>query len=123
MKKLFILLLCVCAASASWFPPNDDVTCGFTRADALACAMKHGDQNHDNMLTQSEITRAMNTLVPRYIRVLAWFKGIDLKRTLKDCDYNGDGVLTPRDWEMSKKTCMPRQQDLCKFKWFCDQAN
>lgn len=106
----------------SFFPPFHDKNCGFTRNDALQCALEHGDINHDGKLTQSEMHHAMETLVPKYIRTLAWFGGINIERVLKDCDYNKDGVLTPRDWEMSVKKCMPKQENLCEFKWFCDNA-
>jgi len=84
--------------------------------------MKYADANHDNRLDQTELENAKSVFVPWYLRVAAWFKGIDLTRILKDCDYDKDGVLTPHDWELSKKTCMPKQENLCKFKWFCDYA-
>ena len=124
MKHFYLFCLVIGLAMAgSWFPPDNDKSCKFTRADALSCAMRNGDTNRDGRLDRDEIAHALATMVPGYIRVAAWFKGVDLARALTDCDYNKDGVITPRDWELATKTCMPRQEDLCKFKWFCDRVN
>ncbi|MDB9801148.1 hypothetical protein OAB94_02100 [Flavobacteriaceae bacterium] len=124
MIKLILIgfIFMVVTVNCSWFPPNNDTSCEYTRADALACIEKYGDLDKDTKLTNNEINHAISALVPMYIRVGAFFKGINLNRVMKDCDYDHDGVLTPRDWELSKKTCMPRKQDLCKFKWFCDNV-
>jgi len=120
---LFLIFVFFGLCSANyWRPPTDDKSCGFTRDDALACALKYGDTNHDGKLDQRELANAKYIFVPRYLRLLAWIKGIDLSRILKDCDYDKDGVLTPRDWQQSKDTCMPKQENLCQFKWFCDYA-
>ena len=122
--KVIILLFAVFAISVAWpFPPLHDETCKYTRMDALRCALKYGDQNKDNVLTVDEIQHALDTLVPWYIRDAPEFlTHVGVDRILNDCDFNKDGVLTPRDWELSVKTCMPKQQDLCQFKWFCDRA-
>jgi len=120
---LIFLLVSVAGCFASWFPPTHDKNCGFTRDDALQCALKYGDINHDQRLTVNELDRALDVLVPGYIRHLpAFLTGIDAARVLRDCDYDKDGALTPHDWEMSQKTCMPKQENLCQFKWFCDYA-
>ena len=121
MKVLLVLIL-VAGALAWPVPPLNDDTCKFTRKDALKCAHNHGDNNRNQSLTLEEINTALDTLVPWWIRKLpSILTGVDAARVMRDCDYNKDGVLTPRDWEMATETCMPRQQDLCKFKWFCDR--
>lgn len=112
--KLFIVLVALIAVAQC---------CGFTRDDALNCVLKYGDTNKDGELTEEEIKHALDTLVPSYIKPVLWIKGVNAKRVLKDCDYDKNGILTPRDWEMSKKTCMPTQQNLCYFKFFCDRAS
>ena len=123
-RVFFIFLLTIAAVTCSWlFPPTSDNKCGFTRGDALNCVIRHGDLNHDGQLTRDEIRHALNTLVPGYIKPLSWFAGMTMTRIMKDCDVDGNGVLTPRDWEMSKKTCMPTQETLCMLKWFCDRAD
>jgi len=121
-----VILLCLCvswslAGSLSWRPPDNDSTCKFTRSDALACALKYGDIDNDGKLSKPEVERLFKKLIPDYLKLPAWLEGDGADRTMKDCDYNQDGVLTPRDWELSVKTCMPKQKDLCKFKWFCDR--
>ena len=122
-KTLFILLAAIIVTvNSSRFPPLHDSECGFTRSDALACTMKYGDLNHDNKLTADELDHALKTLVPWYLKPLKWIGGVTAARTMKDCDYNGDGVLTPRDWKLSAETCMPTQENLCAYKWFCDRA-
>ena len=116
--KILVFFVLVAVASCSWFehPPLFDRKCGFTRKDALQCVLDHGDINHDGKLTKAELEHILDVLAPK----AKWL--VNIKRTMKDCDYNKDGVLSPRDWKLSNKTCMPKQRHLCTFKWFCDRA-
>lgn len=124
MIKLFIFFcFAIIVVNGSVFPPLHDKTCGYTRDNAFNCALKWGDLNHDKVLSQSEIKHALGALVPWYVRAVTWFSGMSLERSLQDCDYDKNGVLTAHDWKMSESTCMPRQEDLCTFKWFCDRLD
>jgi len=124
---LFIIVFTVSTTHClSWFPPLWDTKCGFTRSDALACVLKYGDINNDEKLTPKEIGRALDKLVPGWIKELSWFTHVTVKQTMKDCDYNKDGVITPSDWDMDgkqeKPKCIPTKKHLCTFEWFCKNA-
>ena len=130
MIKTFLLIsLIIVVHCSSWFPSISDNKCKFTRSDALTCAIKYGDLNNDQRLTQNEVKHALDTLIPSYLNNVAfrWISGLSPAGVMKDCDYNKDGVITPRDWELDgkqeKPKCMPTQENLCTFKWFCDYAN
>ena len=127
MKVLLFVIICIVSAQClSWFPPLYTSRCDFTRSDALACVLKYGDLNHDDRLTPKEIGHALDVLVPGWIKKLSWFTGVTVKQTMKDCDFNKDGVITPSDWSLDgkqkKPTCMPKQSNLCTFQWFCQHA-
>ncbi len=118
---LIVALVVITVNCTSWFPPRHDKKCGYTRSDALACVLEYGDLNHDGKLTVDELDHALDALVPSYLKTLKWVGIVSVKKIMKDCDYDKNGILTPRDWQLSNKTCMPKQEDLCKFKWFCDR--
>ena len=123
IRNTLALLALVVLASAwrpSWIPPLSDDTCGFSRADGLACLRAHVDANHDDRITSDELSVAIANYLPAYLRALSWFAGTD--KALRDCDANGDGVLTPSDWNTVSATCMPTQATLCTLQWLCSRA-
>ena len=101
-------------------PPLSDDTCGFTRSDALQCMRKYVDSDHNDRITTAELEESITKYAPAWMRALSWFVGVE--RVMEDCDYNEDGVLTPRDLELSTEKCFPKQENLCTFEWFCNRA-
>jgi hypothetical protein len=123
--KLF-LVLCLFGSLAvawrpSWVPPIWDESCTFGRNDAFACITKYIDVSPKNdQITKSEIDAAIATYAPAYVRALSWFVGTE--KVFSSCDYNKDGVLTPRDWKLSGEHCLPHKRNLCTMQWFCNRA-
>lgn len=121
--RLICLVLCalvaVPAANArSWFPPFRDGSCGFTRAAAYECIQHFGDTNKDGVISEAELEGAISSFVPWGLRWL-----VSVRQVMHDCDYDGNGVLTARDWMLSQRTCLPTAANLCTMQWFCERAS
>lgn len=103
-------------------------TCGYTRADGLACIARYVDVNHDKEISPWEFERAKARYLPTQARLVAWAAhkmgyDITIKDVLNGCDVAPkDGHLTLSDWEGGAKTCLPGKGDLCKLKTVCDIA-
>lgn len=118
--KLFFLLF-VSLAAASWFPPMSDESCAFTRDDTFKCLEKYVDTNpHDQQITNAEIDAALSKYLPTYLKPVLWWIGTD--GIMKDCDYDKNGVITPRDWMLAQHTCLAEKKNQCTMAWFCDRA-
>lgn len=118
MKFLIIIFALVLVVKGSWFPPSNDVSCGLSRADLWNKLIKYGDKNHNGVLEQVEIQTALDTLVPTYIKVLSWMKGMSVTHALDKCDFDKNGIITPHDYEMTKETCFNNLRDRCAMNWF-----
>ena len=103
-------------------------TCGFTRADGLACIARYVDVNHDKEISPWEFERAKHKYLPTQARLAAWAAhkfgyDITIDDVMNGCDVAPkDGHLTLSDWEGGAKTCLPGKGDLCKLKTVCDIA-
>ena len=107
--------------SGSWFPPIHSKDCTFERPDSYACLKEYVDVNpKDDQITRQEIDEALKKYLPMYLRPVLWWA--DLKSVMDSCDVDKNGVITPRDWEMSSKTCFPIKESQCTVQWFCDRA-
>jgi hypothetical protein len=143
MRFLIAILVAIPCVSANWwswtrnavtrwgteamgFDAGD--TCGYTRADGLACIARYVDVNHDKEISAAEFERAKARYLPTQARLVAWAAhkmgyDITLKDVLNGCDVAPkDGHLTLSDWEGGAKTCLPGKGDLCKLKTVCDIA-
>lgn len=107
--------------ASSWWPPTSDTSCSYTRDDSFNCLKKYIDINpKNNEITQDEINAGVKKYLPTYLRPMFWWIGSD--KIMNDCDYDKNGVITPRDWIMSKDTCFPAKKDQCTIQWFCEKA-
>lgn len=120
---MMLLLLFVVYAFAynpnSWLPPIWDKTCSFTREDARKAIELYVDVNpKDNQITAKEIDEALEKYKTWYLRpVLLVYNSKDVMR---DCDYDQNGAITPRDFMLSEKTCFPIKESWCTIQWFND---
>jgi hypothetical protein len=108
-------------ANASWWPPLHETNCAFNRQDSYDCLVKYIDVNpKDGQITLDEANAALTKYMPLWMRPIFWFT--DASSVFKECDYDKNNVLTPRDWQMSEKTCLPIKESWCTVEWFCDRA-
>ncbi len=115
------LFLFASVATASWFPPTSDTSCSYTRDDSFNCLKKYIDVNpKDDRISKAEIEAGVSKYLPTYLKPMFWWIGAD--KVMKDCDYDKNGFITPRDWLLSKDTCFPQKKDQCTIQWFCDRA-
>jgi len=116
---IFILFLSLSVAwRPSWMPPLHEEDCTFTRQDSYDCLVKYVDVNpKDGQITLTEADEALKKYLPTWMKPIFWFT--DASSIFKECDYDKNGVLTPRDWEMSNKTCLPIKESWCTVQWFC----
>lgn len=106
---------------SKWMPPVYDTSCSFTRIDALECFNKYVDvAPRDGGISPKEARLAVNRYSTAPIRALFW--GLGTKQIFKSCDYDKNGLITPKDWMDSKKTCMPHKKNMCSIEWFCKRA-
>jgi hypothetical protein len=106
----------------SWVPPLHDTDCTFTRADSYECLRRYVDVNpKDDRITKTEVQEALKKHLPLYLRPLFWWSS-SVDGIFTQCDYDKNEVITPRDWEMSNKTCMPIKESWCTVQWFCNRA-
>lgn len=110
---------------ASWW--NHEPECEFTRADALRCIKRYIDTNHDDKITLTELEAARSKYMTGIQKAGAWIASwftdeLSNETILRNCDYDGDGVFTPHDFEQATKKCLPDQHALCLVKGACDKA-
>jgi hypothetical protein len=119
---MLCILLLLFGHSQAWFglPPLFDDTCAMDRPGTLVCVRKFVDTNHDEVITRAEVIAAIDKYTTPIIRKLAWFVGVD--RVFVECDYDRNGVITMRDFELSTRTCMSKKTDICRLAWFCERA-
>lgn len=118
--KLFVLFFSLSLAN-SWFPPIWDESCTYTRDDSYECLKKYVDVNpKDDQITQQEVDDALSKYLPAYLKPMFWF--LSTKHVVDMCDYDKNGVITPRDFMLSKETCLPEKRSQCTVQWFCIEA-
>lgn len=101
----------------------------FSRADVMACMLDATDTNHDGRITPAEMQAAVDTYLWWYERWLVKLVG-GVADVLRDCDTDGDGVVTYSDMLHSEVTCLPltdadgnELDGMCKVKtYLCDRA-
>lgn len=89
------------------------LTCNHTREAAISYARLFGDGDLDGKLCPAEIVELKSNVLNLLERFLAWFYSIE--KIMGDCDYDGDGFLTERDFQQNGKTCMKTCTDVEKF--------
>lgn len=119
--KLLLLFIAACHA---WYNP----WCSFKRTDALACFKQYVDLNHDGAITEDELDKLRAKYETKgsfmsWIDMLISRWNIDTSNhvIMRDCDYDHDGRLTPKDFMDSAKTCMPSHWAMCLVKVLCDE--
>lgn len=118
----FILFVSFATASwrPSWVPPLHETDCKFTRQDSYDCLVKYVDVNpKDGQITLAEADEALHQYLPTWMKPIFWFT--DASSVFKECDYDKNGVLTPRDWIMTNATCLPIKESWCTVEWFCER--
>lgn len=130
---LFSVLLFVSASRATQQVCQCSDGSTFTREQAWICAMNVVDTNGDHKLDGPEIEAAKYTYLSWFERTVGWIAGpTKLSAIMKDCDNDGDNVITIADFEAKKKYCMPYTDPfkpgdvpidaLCHVKDLCDRA-
>lgn len=133
MRAALFFLAVVAAAAVSGFSLTKsleslvfDPDCSFSREDAIVCIGKYVDTNHDQVISQGELSRARQKYLGSFLRlvsyVVSWKVDVSSKKVLQDCDYNKDGRFTADDFRNATKTCLPSQEALCLLKVACDHA-
>tara|TARA_B110000090_G_scaffold203171_1_gene247369 strand:- start:280 stop:606 length:327 start_codon:yes stop_codon:yes gene_type:complete len=106
---MFILLLLTFLIQTSACP---------TKKHAIKCFYQKCDLNHDHKIDRGELSGAIDSYLPWWQRIpFHVFGGID--QILKDCDANGDEILTTKEaFEMSKtclNSCYKRKMTISTF--------
>lgn len=105
--------------STSWLPPIFDETCSFTREDARKAIEFYVDVNpNDNQITKQEIIDGIDKYLKWWMRPVLLKYNAD--SVLEDCDYDKNGVITPRDFKLAENTCFPNKASWCTIQWFND---
>lgn len=113
--------LLLLSEARSWFPPVWSKDCSYTREDSFKCLEKYVDVDpKDGQITPKEVKEALDKYLPSYLKPMFWFIGIS--KIFEDCDYDHNGVITPRDWMLSEKKCMHTKESWCTMQWFCEGA-
>ena len=72
-------------------------------------------------IDEHEIEKAFQDYVPTWMKPLLWLT--NAKNVIKDCDYDKNGVITPRDFMLSNETCLPFKNHWCSVQWFCENGD
>ena len=76
-----------------------------TRQEALDCFYEKAATNNDGRISMHELEKGINNYLPWYKRVpFKVFGGIG--RIMSDCDANKDQILTKKEADIMKKTCL-----------------
>lgn len=85
-------------------------TCDHQRSDAVACAMRFADTDHDGAITAAEIDAAKARYLPLAERVGVWLADVvgleTTQAVMRKCDDDGDGRITLDDFERSADSCL-----------------
>lgn len=104
----------------SWTPVIWDISCPFSRDDVLNAMKEVVDvAPKDDQITKYEIDLALRNHLPWYLKPAVWVGSVD--DIIESCDYDKNGVITPRDFMMSKNTCLPLKKNWCTVEWFYDK--
>jgi hypothetical protein len=128
---LFLTILAAVAISsarAGWWPWSDDSPeCEFTCEQVVECVSEYVDTDSDGVVTIEELDAARARYTSNTEQVASWFASWFTDATnsatiASNCDTNGDGRLTPSDFAVPTKKCLPNQHDRCMIKDVCDKA-
>lgn len=79
----------------------------YQREDAVKCALKYGDRNHDERLSFKEVERERERALYWYEKVVAWIAvGHSTEKVFERCDHNRDGYIDAEDFAKSTATCL-----------------
>ena len=118
---LIILILVSSVESRSWLPPVWSEECTYTRHDVYECLKKYVDVSpKDDQITKKEIDDALSKYLSAWMKPMFWIVGSE--GVIESCDADKNGVITPRDWEESKLTCLPLKRNWCSVQWVCEGA-
>lgn len=121
MILIFILIASCTAWRPSWMPPIYDESCTFTRDDTYQCLNTYVDINpKDGQITADELNAALDKSLPVWMKPFFW--ATSSEKIMGTCDYDKNGVITARDWMLSKKTCLALKSNWCTADWFCKRA-
>jgi len=102
-------------------------TCAYQRSDAADCVLRYGDFDHDGLISPAEADEVKRRYLSWVMRAGAWLaEKIGLESTakiFKKCDYDRDGFLSRRDFELARDTCLvdcARVNQL--FEYVCSKA-
>ena len=117
---ILLFLFPVLSSALFDFPPLTDTNCSFSRHDAYICLKTYVDIDKSNSIDKSELNAVLEKYFPK--KVVQWVLSRGIGWIFDVCDYNQDGVLSPRDYKLTEKTCMVEQNHLCTIEWFCNKA-
>lgn len=102
-------------------------TCAYQRADAADCVLRYGDLDGDDLISPAEADEVKRRYLSWVMRAGAWLaEKIGLESTaaiFKKCDYDRDGFLSRRDFELASETCLvdcARVNQI--FEYVCNKA-
>lgn len=111
MKTILLFLICFSTST---------LACDFTRDQVLDCIQKHVDVNQDGAVTRNEIHYIVDTY-GTYAQKIYFNLLNGMTRIFSDCDYDGNGVLTVRDFMMTTGTCFATREQQCNMQKICLQ--
>lgn len=114
----------VCQASEN---ERSFVGCEHQREDAIECAQRYGDRNHDRLISSDEVDWMRSHYLSKVERTLVWIAekfGLDTTReVMEKCDYDGDGAISEEDFALTRDTCLKNCDRVSKlFHFICDRA-
>lgn len=95
-------------------PPAPDASlkhCAYKREEAIECAQRFGDREHNADGTRGNGLICAAEIQQLEQQVLGWGSWLldflyPAERIIARCDYDGDGQISLRDFEMSSETCL-----------------
>lgn len=85
-------------------------TCRYQRKDAIACSVRYADTDRDGHISEAEVEAMMQRYLSAPMRLGAWlaatFKRESAGTIVRKCDYDGDGLISRSDFELSFDTCL-----------------
>lgn len=113
-------ILCVFAFLLSGAAADD---CAHRRDEAVACARKYCDLDHDGLISAHEIEEVRARTLHWYERLVAYVTDESTAVVMEHCDADGDGYISRADFERTERTCLRDCEAVTAFfKYVCDRA-
>lgn len=115
MRAFVVVIVALVACGLCALAEDKEGECNVSRLDIVKDSAVYWDRNDNNLLERSEIETAWNELLTPFEKTLADlaadkqigpFRVESVKTIIENCDADGDGAISFRDFEKSNETCL-----------------